>query len=135
LTVSEDPRLVRTVRELTAKTAETVGVSAGAAARLGAAVERVILALADARRPAGSRAPQPLPEQLPEQIDVRFDVGPDALRVDIACASAGAGWTLERWLAGRGDLDELRALAPDVEVAVAGTPCLCQFTCAYASRA
>jgi hypothetical protein len=126
LTVSEDPRLLRTVRELTAKTAETVGVSAGAASRLGAAVERVVTALA-ARRPAGPRPPK--------LLDVRFDVGPDALRVDVECAAAGAGWTLERWLAERGDLDELRALAPDVEVAVAGAPCLCQFTCAYASRA
>lgn len=126
LTVSEDPRLLRTVHELTAKTAETVGVSAGAASRLGAAVERVITALA-ARRPVGARPPKVL--------DVRFDVGPDALRVEIECVAGGAGWTLERWLAERGDLDELRALAPDVKVDVAGAPCLCQFTCAYASRA
>lgn len=128
LTVSEDPRLTRTVRELTAKTAETVGVPAAAASRLGEGVERVIMALA--ARPGHTARQHEL-----EQLDVRFDVGPEGLRVAIECRSTAAGWTLETWLAERGDLDELRALAPDVEVATNGGPCACYFTCAYASRA
>jgi hypothetical protein len=125
LTVSEDPRLTRTVRELTAKTAETVGVAAGPASRLGAGVERVVMALA--ARPGVAHGLQ--------QLDVRFEVGPDALRVEIECGATTAGWTLERWLAERGDLDELRALAPDVDVIVPGGRCVCHFTCAYAPHA
>jgi hypothetical protein len=133
LTVSEDPRFVETVRELTAKTAETVGIPAVAASRLAVGVERIVRALAERQALTAARGPR--------LLDVRFLVGPDALRVEIECeapspgeASARSEWSIAQRLEEHGDLDALRALALDMELAIAGSPCLCRFTCAYASR-
>ncbi len=132
LTVSEDPRLVGTVRDLTAKTAEVVGIPAPAAARLTAAVEHVVTALAHRPSPAG----------VPRLMEIQFNVGPHALQVELVCdggSPAGTArtpeWTLEHWLRQRGVLDEVRSLAPEAELAVAGSPCVCRFTCPYSSGA
>lgn len=133
LTVSEDPRLVGTVRDVTAKTAEVVGLPVAAASRLAAAVEQVATALA--HRPAAGAGLR--------LFEIRFNVDPDALRVHLICEGAadGAGpdrpaaWTLERWLRQHGVLEAVRELAPDAELVVAGSPCACRFTCPYSSGA
>lgn len=174
LTVSEDPRLVGTVRDLTAKTAEVVGIPGPAASRLTDAVEHVVTALSQ----------RPAPDGVPRLLEIRFHVGPDALQVELVCesgapastpagaptpgsapgglaatgatrpgstrsgaprggSSSGGGtneartseWTLERWLREHDVLDAVRALAPDAELAVAGSPCACRFTCPYSSGA
>lgn len=172
LTVSEDPRLVGTVRDLTAKTAEVVGIPGPAASRLTDAVEHVVTALSQ----------RPAPDGVPRLLEIRFHVGPDALQVELVCdsgapastpagaptpgsspggpaaatrsgatrpgapegrSSSGGGrdeartseWTLEQWLREQDVLDAVRALAPDAELVVAGSPCTCRFTCPYSSGA
>lgn len=136
LTVSGDPRLLATVRALSARTAETAGVAPRDAARLADAVWAVMEAVGQAGTQPGTT---------PRLLTVRFDIGQEALHVAIMCEppdEAPAGWTLERELVAYGRLDDLRAAAPDAEIGAAidaesgagRVHHYCRLTCALSRR-
>lgn len=75
LTVSEDPRLLEAVLDMTVHAAEASGCPSVEASRLRDGVRRVLELLLSAAHPA---RPQ-------EAYEVRFDVEPQGLLVQIAC--------------------------------------------------
>jgi hypothetical protein len=128
LTVSRDPRLLPTVYDLTAKTAEMLGCPARAAVAITNAVQLIVETI------VGPRV-EPSDAGL---IDVRFEADPETLRVEIVSEPPKghhAGWTVETALVERRQLDPLRALCPDVEFVTRGRRHSCRLICSLAPRA
>jgi len=126
LTVSKDARFLPTVYDLTAKTTETLNCVPAEATRLAGAVQllvEAIFGLDDS--PSGT-----------DLVDVRFDTDPDALHVAVTTKTPPArrGWSLERALAERGQLEAVRALMPDVQFVHVGGQHVCRMTCALSPR-
>jgi hypothetical protein len=123
LTVSKDPRLLPTVSDLTARTAELLGCPARPMAALTDAVGLILEAIVGPTvEPAGAGL-----------IDLRFEADPALLRIEIAAdppAGQRSGWTVEVALIERRQLEALRALIPDVEFVTRGHRHICRLECA-----
>jgi hypothetical protein len=127
LTVSQDPRLLPTVYDLTAKTAELLGCHGRASVGITEAVQLIVEAIVG-------------PDVHPSSaglIDLQFDADPETLRIEVATeppSKRRAGWSVEAVLVERQQLDALRALMPDVEFVTRGHRHICRLTCALSPR-
>jgi hypothetical protein len=127
LTVSRDPRLLPTVYDLTAKTADLLGCRGRAATVITDAVQLILEAIVGPDvHPASAGL-----------IDLQFEADPETLRLEVVTEPplvAWAGWTVEAALVERRQLDALRALMPDVEFVTRGHRHICRLTCALSPR-
>jgi hypothetical protein len=123
VTVSGDPRFIPTIRLLTHKAAEADGCSEAHAERLADAVARVLtLALGAEHEALAAGA-----------MDLRFEPSSEAFAVEIRVpARVVGGSTLERSLAARGDLEEVRRLVPATEFGASGAHQFCRLACQHA---
>ncbi len=135
LTVSKDPRLLPTVYDLTAKTAELLGCHARAAAGLTEAVQLIVEAIVGPDA-ASSDADLGL-------LDLQFEADPGTLRIEVATEpppprragpGSGPGWGIEAALVERHQLESVRALVADVEFVTRGHRHVCRLTCALSPR-
>jgi len=127
LTVSKDPRLLPTVYDLTARTAELLGCYGRAAAGITEAVQLIVEAIVGSDVRASDAG----------LLDLQFEADPGMLRIEVATeppSKRRAGWSLEAALEERGQLEALRALVPDIEFVARGHRLVCRLTCILSPR-